>query len=62
MAVGGVGDDGDHYVISEPYAFEVTAEDLQNISQSSVSPYLELITPGAHASKIAVAGHFGQPG
>ena len=48
MAVGGVGDFGDHYVISDPLSFEVTEDDIATFNPFNAPPLIELINPGSN--------------
>ncbi|MFL2927325.1 MAG: TolB family protein [Opitutales bacterium] len=55
MAVGSVGDNGDHYTISSPLVFEVTEFHLSSFNSDNVAPMITLVSPGPHSSGIAFA-------
>ncbi len=58
IAVGNVGDNGDHYVLSEAFPFEILPEHMGSISDENAPPNVKLINPGTHtigaASAIAI--------
>ena len=55
MAVGNVGDFGDHYVISDPITFEVRPEHIESQATPNSPPTVTLLQPGEHTKKIARA-------
>ena len=55
MAVGGVGDMGDHYVIGDPLMITAIEEEIASFSTENTPPTVSLINPGINTVSTAVA-------
>jgi hypothetical protein len=55
MAVGSVGQTGDHYTISEPFVFELSEDQLAQFSSPNAGPTIRLVSPGPHIENQAIA-------
>ncbi|MEL0098589.1 MAG: hypothetical protein VW907_03435, partial [Opitutae bacterium] len=55
MAVGSVGQTGDHYTISEPFEFVLSEEQLAQFASPNSGPNVRLVSPGPHIENQAIA-------